>query len=183
VETIGAAAATNADFDGIMQGTPAARLSDCRLLLERLASWSKIVEQVRADPACRRLTNPNAKRQHERTLKQAETGMIALLLVMRHYQGSRPYTLGELASTIAGEKNTSSWKSAQQRIKVMLARVGDHYGLMRYAVVSNPRDGQICYQITASEKLVRFVENTLLTVDRHASNWSPGIFSSSRKFL
>jgi hypothetical protein len=138
------------------------RLLGCRAFLERIASWSKIVEHVRADPGYGQLANPNARRQYERTLKDVETGVIAVLLVIRHYQGIRPYTLGELASTIAGEKNTSAWKAAQQRIKLLLARVGDHYGLVRYSVVPNPRDGQSCYQISASDKLVRFVEDTLL---------------------
>lgn len=146
---------------------PGARAPDVRMLgcsefLERLSSWSKIVEHVRSDPDYRELPNPYARRQHERTLKQMETGIVAVHLVMRHYRADRPYTLGELASILSGEKNTSAWKSAQQRLKLLLSRLGDHYGLIDYSVVVNPRDGQSCYRIAATRRLVSFVEEMLL---------------------
>ncbi len=141
--------------------TPEKTLVNCRTFLGQLANWSKVLNYVRNDPDFQELKNPNTRRQHERTLKDLDTGVIAILLVMRHYQGRRLYTLGELASAIEGKKNTSEWKAAQQRIKRILTRVGDHYGLFDYGVVMNPRDGQNCYQIRATERLVRFVEDEL----------------------
>jgi hypothetical protein len=126
-----------------------------------LALWGLVKEHKEILDIESKLT-PGVARQHRRTLLDSDTGVVSLLLLRRHMDCGGHYTLGELARTLAPKDNASLTKSAQQKLKMMLERMGTKgYDLFCCESPAGGANGKDCYRIYPSQRLLRVYEESI----------------------
>ncbi len=138
-------------------------------ILETLAIWSDITDFVEVDLKDRK----KLERTLERTLVDTDTYVICSYLMYLYYCNDTPITLGRLTLLFDrdADLSVSRSKAAQAKVKSILKRVGDEFGLINYVYITD--NGKERYEISPSEKLIYFFENKLL----------PSYYSSLKSLL
>ena len=122
--------------------------------------WAHIVSYLHSVLGHRPHSNEAAERRDARTLLDSDTEMLCKLVVLRHATGGAPYTVRSLSKALAGSSE-SSQKSMQAKIRTILARVGDHYGLLRHEAVLHEVTRQPCRSIYPTEELIQYFNDMM----------------------